>query len=45
MHRTCAGIGHARHLLQRMHEGTAPRYDFVEVGWSGWVGCIILRRL
>ncbi|PRW56960.1 ferredoxin [Chlorella sorokiniana] len=26
-----SGIGHARHLLQRMHEGTAPRYDFVEV--------------
>lgn len=32
-----AGIGHARHLLQRMHEGTAPRFDFIEVR-PGWVG-------
>ncbi|KAL4452172.1 hypothetical protein ABPG75_007834 [Micractinium tetrahymenae] len=26
-----SGIGQARHLLQRMHDGLAPRYDFVEV--------------
>lgn len=26
-----SGIGQARHLLQRMHAGLAPRYDFVEV--------------
>jgi iron only hydrogenase large subunit-like protein len=26
-----SGIGNARHLLQRMHRGEAPHYDFVEV--------------
>ncbi|PSC71155.1 ferredoxin [Micractinium conductrix] len=26
-----SGIGHARHLLQAMHSGQGPRYDFIEV--------------
>ena len=26
-----SGIGAARHLLERMHSGEGPAYDFVEV--------------
>lgn len=26
-----SGVGNARHLLQRMAEGSAPQYDFIEV--------------
>ena len=32
-----SGIGQARHLLERMHTGHSPHFDFVEVGgrWHG----------
>ena len=31
-----SGIAQARTLLQRMHDGLAPQYDFVEVGGLRW---------